>query len=63
MLSNNDIEDGLRELVSARVLVGWYSWMWTEGRHWTLRPSRGGCVTYGRDDVTSYLALAAEVLR
>jgi hypothetical protein len=62
MLSNDDIDDGLRQLVSARVLVGWYSWMWTEGRHWTIRPSRGGCVTYGRDDVTAYLALAAEVL-
>jgi len=55
VLSNQDIDDGLRHLVRERVLVGWYSWSWTDGGQWTLRPAYGGCVTYGRDDVTKYL--------
>jgi hypothetical protein len=61
-LTNDEIEDGLRDLVRAEYLVGWYSWMWTEGRHWTLRPAHGGCVTYRRDDVTAYLQIAAVVI-
>jgi hypothetical protein len=62
LLTNNDIDDGLRHLVREKVLVGWYSRTWTEGRNWTIRPAYGGCVTYRRDDVTAYLALAADVL-
>lgn len=62
LLTNDDIDAGLRHLVREKVLVGWYSWTWTEGRNWTIRPAYGGCVTYRRDDVTAYLALAADVL-
>ena len=61
LLSNEDIDEGLRQLVRENVLVGWYSCVWTDGRQWTVRPAAGRCVTYRRDGVTAYLALAADV--
>jgi hypothetical protein len=61
LLTHADIEAGLRHLVREKVLVDWYSWTWTDGCQWTLQPAYGGCVTYDRDDVTKYLALAADV--
>src|SRR3954451_14954312 len=68
-LTNDEIENGLRELVRAEYLVGWYSWMGIERRPWALRPGPGGhrpaegvCVTYLGEAVTAYVALAADVI-
>jgi hypothetical protein len=61
LLTHADIDAGLRHLVREEVLVDWYSWTWADGGQWTLRPAYGGHVTYDRDDVTKYLAFAAEV--
>jgi len=52
-----EIDEACRELVRRKVLIGWYSFMWTDGRKWTLNPnSDDGTVTHDRLNMVAYLS-------
>jgi hypothetical protein len=59
-VTRTQIEDGLRALVRARILYGWYSWRWSDGRRWTVcpPPDSGTTQTFTQEQVVDYLRFA-----
>lgn len=57
-MTRQQIDDACRQLVRDHVLHGWYTYMWTDGRHWTICPTAGRTQTYTRAEMTDYLVFA-----
>jgi len=58
-MTDDQIADGCRALVIAKILTGWYGpWTWTDGPRWTINPADGTCVQYTRAGITRYPAMA-----
>jgi len=60
-VTREQIDEGCRELVRRGVLWGWYTFMWSDGRKWTMcPPPDDGIPSFTKDRVgtVDYLQMA-----